>query len=90
MNYPGNSGGPVINKPDIVSMPNTASVKKSCLLGIVSSYIIYQDVAISQQTGQPRISFQENSGLANIVPAHILKEWISSIISTPPPVISPT
>jgi len=73
--FPGNSGGPVILCPSIYAINGTKPIKQSVLLGIVKAYIPYRDVAISGQTNQPRISFEENSGLAII-------ESVDSIIET--------
>jgi hypothetical protein len=42
------------------------------VIGIVSSYIPYQDAAISPQTKRPRIVFEENSGLTSVVPTEEL------------------
>lgn len=72
--FPGNSGGPVISKPEITSIQGTKSSNQSSLIGIVKSYIPFIDVAISQQTKRPRITFEENSGLTKIEPVdHILQ-----------------
>lgn len=62
--FPGNSGGPVIVRPEISSIQGTKPINKASLIGIVKSYVPYQDIAISQQTGNPRVIFEENSGLA--------------------------
>ncbi|MEN6615143.1 MAG: hypothetical protein ABFD12_01160 [Syntrophorhabdus sp.] len=48
------------------------------LVGIVSSFIPYREVAVSEQTRRPRIVFEENSGLANLVPAWVLKGFITT------------
>lgn len=66
--FPGNSGGPVINKPELFSIEGTKAVSKSLLLGIISSYITYQDTAVSLQTKRKRVIFEENSGLALVFP----------------------
>lgn len=72
--FPGNSGGPVILKPEIASIQGTKPSNKSQLIGIVKSYIPYIDVAISQQTNRPRITFEENSGLTKVEPIdHIIQ-----------------
>lgn len=76
MVFPGNSGGPVINKPEIVSMPGTQANKTCKLIGIVKSYIPYQEVAISQQTKRPRMVFEENSGLSIVEPTEHIVETI--------------
>ena len=62
--FPGNSGGPVINRPEISSIQGTTPITKAALIGVVKSYVPFRDVAISQQTGKPRVIFEENSGLA--------------------------
>jgi hypothetical protein len=74
--FPGNSGGPVINSPELISITGTSAIKKANLLGIVRSYIPYQDVAISPQTKRPRIVFEENSGLASVIPVDYIKETV--------------
>jgi hypothetical protein len=40
----------------------------------VSSYIPYVDVAVSQQTKRPRITFEENSGLTQIFPVEAITQ----------------
>ena len=78
--FPGNSGGPVVLRPEIVSIQGTKANSSASLLGVVSSYVPYQDVAISAQTKRPRIIFEENSGLASIVPVDYLVEIIDSAV----------
>lgn len=74
--FPGNSGGPVVSKPEITSIVGTQSINSAYLIGIVSSYLLYEDVAISQQTKKPRIIFQENSGLSVVIPTDFIMETI--------------
>jgi S1-C subfamily serine protease len=74
--FPGNSGGPVIFKPEIVSIEGTKAIDTAYLIGLVKSYIPYQDVAISEQTKRPRIVFEENSGLAAVIPVEFVMETI--------------
>ena len=62
--FPGNSGSPVITKPEVVAITGTKSYNKASLIGIVSSYVPYQDIAISLQTKRPRAMFEENTGIA--------------------------
>lgn len=72
--FPGNSGGPVILKPELASIEGTKNQTSAGLIGLVKSYIPYRDVAISQQTGRPRVIFEENSGLSLVEPVdHILQ-----------------
>jgi len=71
--FPGNSGGPVISRPENMSIQGTKCSSKANLIGIIKSYIPYSDVAISQQTGKPRIIFEENTGLSKVEPVdHII------------------
>lgn len=80
--FPGNSGGPVIYKPEIISVGGTKSLAKPCLIGIVSCYLTYKDVAISRQTGHTRVVFEENSGLAAVVPVNFVMEAIESCFAS--------
>lgn len=61
--FPGNSGGPVVLRPEIAAIDGTKAQNSAQLLGIVSGYLPYQDVAVSAQTKRPRIIFEENTGL---------------------------
>lgn len=80
--FPGNSGGPVLYVPAFktggVSFGGAEVVRQEMLIGMVSSFISYSDVAVSQQTKRPRVVFEENSGLANLVPAWVVKNFITS------------
>ena len=75
--FPGNSGSPVILKPEIVSITGTPSQNKAVLIGIVNSYQFYRDVAISPQTNRERFAFEENSGLAEVLPTDYIDEAIA-------------
>ncbi len=66
--FPGNSGGPVVSKPELTRIDGTQSQSAAYLIGLVQSYIPYQDYAISPQTGRTRVMFEENSGLGSVVP----------------------
>ena len=74
--FPGNSGGPVVTKPEIASIKGTKFNNRSRLIGMISRYLPYEDVAISAQTRKPRIIFQENSGLATVVPVDVIQETV--------------
>jgi S1-C subfamily serine protease len=76
---PGNSGGPVITKPEFVSIQGTQSISTAYLIGIVRSYVAYQDIAISSQTKRPRIVFEENSGLASVIPIDFVVEILDKV-----------
>ena len=74
MVFPGNSGGPVISKPQLTSLQNTQKVTRSKLMGIVQAYVPYREVAVSKQTGHDRVIFEENSGLAVVLPVDFVDE----------------
>lgn len=74
--FPGNSGGPVVTKPDAMSIQGTKAQTAAYLIGIVRAFVSYQDVAISQQTHRPRVVFEENSGLAEVHPMDLVDETI--------------
>lgn len=79
--FPGNSGGPVITRPETQSIQGTKFSTKANLIGIVKSYIPYNDVAISQQTNRPRVIFEENTGLTKIEPVDYILETIQKAIT---------
>ena len=74
--FPGNSGGPVLLKPELASIRGTKANNRCSLIGMVSAYLPYQEVAVSQQTGRPRMIFEENSGLARVVPHSVIQEAV--------------
>jgi len=74
--FPGNSGGPIITKPEMISIQGTSPYRKASLVGIIKSYIPYQDVAISKQTSRPRVIFEENTGLSLVEPVDRILETI--------------
>ena len=82
--FPGNSGGPVILKPENVAIKDTKPITHALLIGMVRGYIPSQDVAVSTQTGNPRIIFEENSGLAEVVPINVIKETLDLAVSSLP------
>jgi len=79
--FPGNSGGPVILRPEVTSIQGTPSNLSAYLIGMVLSYHAYSDTAVSAQTGRPRITFEENSGLSDALPVDYIDEAITSWIA---------
>ncbi len=69
--FPGNSGSPVVLKPNMIHRTDTGynigQVNPPLLVGVVVAFVPYIDVAMSLQTQRPRITFEENSGLARVV-----------------------
>jgi hypothetical protein len=84
--FPGNSGGPVVLRPEAMTIPGTGRVPSPHLIGIVTGYMPYQDIAVSQQTGKTRIIFEDNSGLAAVHPIDYVddavKEHLNSVKKT--------
>lgn len=72
--FPGNSGGPVINRIEPISIQGTNSINSTNLIGIVHSYIPYVEEAKSLQTGKIRSVFEENSGLTLVHPVDFILE----------------
>lgn len=80
--FPGNSGGPVILEPNLASITGTKPQFKAMLIGMVIESVEYDDTAISQQTGRARITFEENSGLAVVIPVDSIEETV--MVASPP------
>jgi hypothetical protein len=74
--FPGNSGGPVFTRPIPTGIVGTINPSQAYLVGIVSSYLPYTEVAVSQQTRKPRIVFEENSGLSEVFPVESIQQTI--------------
>lgn len=74
--YPGNSGGPVINRPEIISITNTPRNDSVNLIGIVSAYIPYREQLMSTQTQRIRMVNEENSGLTVVYPVDYIAEVV--------------
>ncbi len=76
--FPGNSGGPVVLKPEVMAIQGTPAHPTACLIGVVRAYVPYQDVALSAQTNRPRVIFEENTGLAAVHPVDYIEETIAA------------
>jgi hypothetical protein len=76
--FPGNSGGPVVLKPDIAAIQGTRNQPAAYLIGVVVSFIPYTELAVSAQTHRPRVSFEENSGLAEVLPVDDINQAIEA------------
>jgi hypothetical protein len=83
--YPGNSGGPIVIEVEIVAVGGTKAVSETRLIGVVSKGITYQDVAVSRQSGQPRVVFEEQTGLVKAVPIDSVVEAIDAYMKTQTP-----
>lgn len=74
--FPGNSGGPIINKPENVALQGTASNLSANLIGVLSKNIQYEDYLISGQTNQISMVQRENSGLTIVHPVDRIREVV--------------
>lgn len=79
--FPGNSGGPVLYEPPIKirekGLITSPFINDEHLIGLVASFIPYRDVAVSSLSKRPRVIFEENSGLANVVPVDAITELLN-------------
>lgn len=79
--FPGNSGGPVVLKPESVAIQGTKPIKFCLLVGVVSNQLRSREVAVSEQTGEPRVVFLEDTGLAEVVPVEMVHETATQHVS---------
>lgn len=79
-NFPGNSGSPVVLRPEVVSVGNTKTVDRAVLIGIIHSYIPYKENLVNSQTGEIVEIRSENSGLANAHPVEYIREMIDNVM----------
>jgi V8-like Glu-specific endopeptidase len=78
--FPGNSGGPVIYEPSVQlgKVFKTPILQGDWFIGMVVSEISYIETAISAQTGRARVTFEDNTGLCNVIPANIILDHLNS------------
>lgn len=76
-NFPGNSGSPVLLKPEPLAIEGTNGFSRCVLIGIIHSYIPYRDYLVSRQTGETIEVRTENSGLANMHPVEFIREVVN-------------
>jgi S1-C subfamily serine protease len=76
--FPGNSGGPVVNRPETVAVANTNVNTSANLIGILNSYLPYEDYLLSSQTGDAIMKHRENSGLTKVYPVDRIIEVVDA------------
>ena len=74
--FPGNSGGPIVSRPEHYSIEGTPCNSSANLIGVLSEYITYQEPLYSRQTGRLRMMQEENSGLTIVHPVDRIKEVV--------------
>ena len=63
-NFPGNSGSPIVSRPEMMSLEGTESLNETVLIGIVHSYVPYEQQLWNPQTKRVEEIRSENSGIA--------------------------
>lgn len=81
--FPGNSGSPVFLKPSPIRFDEGGiSIGRDQLggkfVGIIGEYLPYQEIAISTQTGRPRVVFEENTGLSKVWSVTFIRQIVKS------------
>jgi hypothetical protein len=61
-----------------MAIQGTRPNNSAYLIGIVLAYRPYDDIAMSIQTKKPRVIFEENSGLAEVLPVDEIDAAISA------------
>ena len=82
--FPGNSGGPVVLKPETTAASNTKAITHCLLVGIVDHQIRSKEVAVSELTGEPRIVFLEDIGLGVVIPVEMVRDTAAQAILDQP------
>lgn len=80
-NFPGNSGSPLITRPEFLTVDGHRPLGRCVLLGIVHSYLPYSDQLLSAQTHQVVEVRSENSGIANVHPVEFIRDIIDSFVA---------
>lgn len=74
--FPGNSGGPIVSRPESIAIQGTQCNGSANLIGVLNSYLPYKDYLISRQTGETVMQHQENSGLTRVYPVDRIIEVV--------------
>lgn len=74
--FPGNSGGPIVSRPENIAIQGTPSNTSANLIGVLNSYLPYKDFLVSRQTGETVMQHQENSGLTRVYPVDRIIEVV--------------
>ena len=62
-----------------MSIQGTKSNSSAGLIGVISSGVTYSYVAISQQTGEAKVIFTEQTGLVKVVPVELIYDIVDEI-----------
>lgn len=70
---PGNSGGPVISRPETICIEGTVHNDSANLIGIISGAIDYSQMC---ENGCCDVAYERNSGFATVHPVDTIKEVV--------------
>ena len=81
--FPGNHGAPVFLKPSALTYTDEGisiggDQKAGKFIGVIGAYLPYREYARSEQTGERRIMFTENTGLSIVSSVSLIKEIMDS------------
>ena len=74
--FPGNSGSPVILRPESTYISGTQPQRNARLIGMVKSVISVSNTATTQDGANIPIVFQDNVNLANVIPMDFIVETV--------------
>jgi hypothetical protein len=79
--FPGNSGSPVFAKQSLIRTGGNKIIFGGTpfkFAGIIGESITYQEIAVSTQTGRPRVVFEENTGLSKVWSIDYIRDIMGS------------
>lgn len=83
--FPGNSGGPVVYKPQVAAVGKLQPIKIAYLIGIVSAYKTYSQ-PLTDPSSSLQFALRVNTGLAVVVPLdwvyEVGRKWLDHISSS--------
>lgn len=74
--FPGNSGSPVVTKPELTRLQGTKSPEKAALIGIVYGHLPYKEYLMNIQTKSIMETRSENSGIALANPVEYIMQTV--------------
>lgn len=84
--FPGNSGGPVILKPEMIHINGTTAIAQAYLIGVIAGYHFCAQNVAQAGTTESNVTFRENSGIGYAFPVDYIEETISQHLNS----LSPT
>lgn len=82
-NFPGNSGSPIVSKPEFIGIQGTKILDRCVLIGIIHAYLPYRESLINFQTKEIVEVRSENSGLALMHPVEYIRDVIDMFYTKP-------